>query len=41
MRIFSVINECEGKDLEELEVRVNEKRTSGVDVLFKIFMEPD
>jgi hypothetical protein len=35
MRIFSVIDECEGKDLEELEGRGNEKRTSGRDVLFK------
>jgi hypothetical protein len=35
MRIFSVIYECEGKDLGELEGRVNEKRTSGWDVLFK------
>jgi hypothetical protein len=35
MRIFSVIDECEGKDLAELEGRGNEKRTSGMDVLFK------
>jgi hypothetical protein len=35
MRIFSVIDECEGKDLGELEGRVNKKRTSWWDVLFK------
>jgi hypothetical protein len=35
MRIFSVIDVCEGKDLAELEGGVKEKRTSGRDVLFK------
>jgi hypothetical protein len=41
MRIFSVIDECEGKDLAELEGRVNEKRTSGGMFFSKIFAEPD
>jgi len=35
MRIFSVIYECEGKDLGELAGSGNKKRTSFWDVLFK------